>query len=52
MPFFLRKSMNVGPVRLNLSKSGIGTSFGSTGFRIGVRPDGRSYIHAGRHGVY
>ena len=52
MAWYLRKSISFGPVRFNLSKGGIGTSFGVKGFRIGVRPNGRSYIHAGRHGLY
>jgi len=52
MAFYLRKSVRLGPVRFNLSKSGIGTSFGVKGFRVGVRPNGRSYLHAGRYGLY
>jgi len=35
-----------------LSKSGIGTSVGVKGFRVGVRPNGKSYVHAGRYGLY
>lgn len=49
---YLRKSVSVGPIRLNLSKGGIGASVGVTGFRVGMRPDGSSYVHAGRHGLY
>ena len=52
MPFYLRKSVRLGPIRFNLSKSGIGLSGGVTGFRVGVRPNGKSYVHAGRHGLY
>lgn len=52
MAWYLRKSVRLGPVRFNLSKSGIGTSVGVKGFRVGVRPNGRSYIHAGRYGLY
>lgn len=52
MAWYLRKSVSIGPVRLNVSRSGIGTSVGIKGFRIGVKPNGRSYIHAGRHGLY
>jgi Protein of unknown function (DUF4236) len=52
MAWYLRKSVRLGPVRFNLSKSGIGTSVGVKGFRVGVRPDGRSYLHAGRYGLY
>lgn len=52
MSWYIRKSVKMGPVRFNLSKSGIGASVGITGFRIGIKPNGRSYIHAGRYGLY
>lgn len=52
MAWYLRKSVSVGPIRFNLSKSDIGASLGVTGFRIGMRPDGSSYVHAGRRGLY
>lgn len=52
MAWYLRKSVSVGPIRFNLSKGGIGASVGVTGFRVGMRPDGSSYVHAGRHGLY
>jgi len=52
MAFYLRKSVRLGPVRFNLSKSGVGTSSGVKGFRVGVRPNGKSYLHAGRYGLY
>ena len=51
MPFYIRKSVSVGPFRFNLSKSGIGVSAGVRGFRIGSGPRG-NYIHMGRGGVY
>lgn len=51
MGFYLRKGFNFGPVRLNLSRSGLGASFGVKGARIGVGPKG-SYIHMGRGGLY
>lgn len=35
-----------------MSKSGIGGSFGVKGFRVGARPDGSTYVHAGRKGLY
>ena len=38
-----RQSINLGPVRLNLSKSGLGCSFGMKGFRIGKDSKGRTY---------
>ena len=52
MAFYIRKSVSLGPIRFNLSKSGIGTSVGVTGFRVGIRPNGKSYLHAGRYGLY
>jgi len=51
MGFYLRKSIKVGPFRLNLSKSGIGVSGGITGLRIGTGPRG-NYVHMGRGGLY
>ena len=51
MAWYLRKSLKVGPIRFNLSKSGIGTSVGVKGLRIGSGPRGK-YIHAGREGLY
>jgi hypothetical protein len=51
MPFYIRKSVNIGPFRFNLSGSGIGVSAGVRGFRIGTGPHGH-YIHAGTDGFY
>ena len=50
--FYLRKSFRAGPVRFNLSKSGIGASFGVTGARVGLSSQGRAYVHGGRGGIY
>ena len=36
MGFYIRKSVKAGPFRFNLSKSGIGTSVGVRGFRVGT----------------
>ena len=47
MGFHLRKSFNLGPLRLNLSNSGIGFSTGIKGFRVGVDSKGRSYVGGG-----
>jgi len=49
--FYIRKSFKSGPLRLNLSKSGLGVSAGVKGARIGTGPRG-SYVHAGRGGLY
>lgn len=46
-----RKSMKAGPLRFNLSKSGIGVSAGVKGLRVGTGPRG-GYVSAGRGGVY
>jgi hypothetical protein len=51
MGFYIRKSVRVGPLRFNLSKSGIGVSTGIPGFRIGTGPRG-TYIHVGTGGLY
>src|SRR5436189_1441012 len=51
MGFYLRKSVRVGPLRFNLSGSGIGVSCGIPGLRIGTGPRG-NYISAGRGGIY
>lgn len=51
MGFYIRKAIRVGPLRFNLSKSGIGVSAGVKGLRIGTGPRG-NYIHMGRGGLY
>jgi hypothetical protein len=51
MGFYFRKGVRVGPVRFNLSKSGIGVSAGVRGLRIGAGPRG-NYFHAGTNGFY
>lgn len=51
MTFYIRKAIKVGPLRFNLSKSGIGVSAGIKGFRLGTGPRG-NYIHMGRDGLY
>lgn len=51
MSFYIRKSLNFGPIRFNLSKTGVGVSAGIKGFRIGSGPKG-NYVHVGRGGIY
>lgn len=51
MGFYFRKSIRVGPLRFNLSGSGIGVSAGIPGFRVGTGPRG-NYVHMGRGGLY
>lgn len=43
MGWSYRKSIGVGPFRVNISKSGVGYSVGAGGFRTGVNARGRSY---------
>src|SRR5215469_16409017 len=51
MGFYIRKAISFGPLRFNLSKSGVGVSVGVKGARVGTGPGG-TYIHMGRHGLY
>lgn len=51
MGWYLRKSFGFGPLRVNLSKSGIGYSLGVRGARIGANSRG-TYIRMGRGGIY
>jgi hypothetical protein len=51
MGWYLRKSFGFGPLRLNLSKSGVGYSVGVRGARIGANSRG-TYIRMGRGGIY
>src|ERR1035437_9114110 len=46
MAWRFRKNIKLGPLRLNLSKSGVGTSIGVRGFRVGTDAKGRSYTAA------
>ena len=43
MGLFYRKSINLGPFRVNLSGSGIGYSLGGRGFRVSKSSRGRNY---------
>lgn len=43
MGFRYRKSINLGPFRLNVGNHGIGASVGTRGFRTGVSSRGRRY---------
>jgi len=51
MGFYIKKSIRVGPMRFNLSKSGVGISIGVKGLRFGTGPRG-NYIHMGAGGIY
>lgn len=52
MGWSFHRSLNLGGVRLNFSKSGVGASVGMRGLRLGVRPDGRQYVRCGANGIY
>jgi hypothetical protein len=52
MSYFFRRSMSLGPIRLNLSKSGVGASLGVKGARLTMAPRGTTYITVGSHGFY
>jgi hypothetical protein len=52
MGFYIRKSFKLGPLRLNLSKSGLGASVGTRGARLGLSSKGKLYTHLGRWGLY
>jgi Protein of unknown function (DUF4236) len=43
MGWNFRRSIRLGPFRFNLSKSGVGTSVGVPGFRVGKDAKGRGY---------
>ena len=43
MGFTYRKSVNLGPFRVNLSKFGLGYSVGGRGFRVGTTARGKKY---------
>ena len=43
MGLYYRKSIKLGPFRVNLSNKGVGYSVGGTGFRTGISGSGRRY---------
>jgi hypothetical protein len=51
MGFYYRKSIRVGPFRVNVGKSGVGWSVGGGGFRTGVSGRGRRYTTFGIPGT-
>jgi uncharacterized protein DUF4236 len=51
MGFFYRKSIGIGPFRVNISKSGVGYSVGGRGFRTGVNAKGKRYTTFGIPGT-
>ena len=51
MGWYLKKNFAIGPLRLNLSKSGLGASVGVKGLRVSTGPKG-AQVNAGREGLY
>lgn len=51
MAWGFRRSFNLGPLRINASKSGIGYSVGGRGLRIGKDARGRSYTNVSLPGT-
>ena len=51
MGFYIKKSKNFGPFKLNFSKSGLGLSFGKKGCRVALNNKGVQ-LNAGKNGVY
>lgn len=43
MGWTFRRSARFGPLRINFSRSGVGYSVGASGFRTGIRANGRRY---------
>lgn len=43
MGFYYRKSIQLGPFRINLGSGGVGYSVGGRGFRVGRSASGRRY---------
>jgi len=46
-----RKSINVGPFRVNISRSGVGYSVGTRGFRVGQSARKKRYVTASLPGT-
>jgi hypothetical protein len=44
MGWHYRKSIKVGPFRINLSRHGVGHSFGNRRFHVSTTPDGRRHL--------
>jgi len=51
MGFVFRRSIRLGPLRLNFSRRGVGASIGVRGFRTGVSSTGRRYTRVSLPGT-
>ena len=47
MGFIFRRIFRMGPFRWNLSRKGVGVSWGFPGFRVGIAANGRRYLSLG-----
>jgi hypothetical protein len=45
MGWSLRRTIRIGPLKINLSRTGVGFSIGARGLRIGRDSTGRNYSH-------
>lgn len=45
MGWYFRRGINFGPLRLNLSRGGVGWSVGRRGARVGVNARGKRTVH-------
>lgn len=52
MGWYFRKALRLGPLRINLSRHGIGYSVGVRGARVGRSAQGRAYVAASHRGLY
>jgi hypothetical protein len=51
MSWRFRRTLNIGPIRFTLEKTGIGISVGTRGLHIGRSPNGKLYVSAGIPGT-
>lgn len=51
MAFFFRKSINIGPIKISFSKSGVGISVGVPAARVGKTATGKTYVSGGVPGT-
>jgi hypothetical protein len=51
MSWLFRKRKSFGPFQTNISKKGMGSSFGFLGFRFGINSNGKRFISFGIKGT-
>jgi hypothetical protein len=52
MGISFKKSIKIDPVKVNMSKSGVGTLVGRKDARVGINAKGGDYVSTGINGVY